>query len=742
MSKVQWMKSEVIFAGYIIREDGYEIDPKLNEALRSFPRPENITDLRSFFGLANQTCNFSDSIAEIMDPLKPLLKKGNAFLWLPEHESAFEKARKMLSNSKTLAFYEPKRQTRLQVDASRLKGLGFVLKQFHNGTWKTVQAGSRFLSEAETRYAMIELELLAIVWACQKTRMLIEGLSRKNFTIWTDHMPLVPILSKYSLPQITNKRLQRLRMKIDHLQFNIEWVKGKDNIEADALSRAPFKRATKSDEIDETEEENLEKEKIAKICLNAIEIGSENDTDARLNEIVEAAERDEIYQELKEQIQDGFPTVKTNLTATMAEFWHAKEDLHLDDDGLIVFKDRLFIPKNLRTTILKRLLAMHQGSEKMTARARQCVWWPLMNKDIKNIAISCKTCEEYKQSNRAETWINHSIPSYPFEFVHMDFGQHEGRHYLIVVDQFSSYPFVKEFSTDPTTEMLMEVLTYVFTQFAIPRKIYSDGGPQFKSYKFDEYCKRWGIIHETSSPHHPQSNGFAEAAIKQMKKIIRGTFVQSRRQVDPESFGAGILLFRNTPCSPTERSPAEILFGRQLRDNLPVSRKLLRSLKPSLRFDVESRRRESYKKSAKYGPKHELPLLQPGIKVFVQNPATKRWTSEGTIVSFGNNQREYLVRMDSNDRILRRNRRFLRQQFAPTEAPPAQPVPPSSTRNRPNDMVRMSSPETRSYAEVAAEPRREIPTPPMERPRRDAKKPVRFSDENFVYGNQRRRNKK
>ena len=280
LSKVQWMKSEVIFAGYIIREDGYEIDPKLNEALRSFPRPENITDLRSFFGLANQTCNFSDSIAEIMDPLKPLLKKGNAFLWLPEHESAFEKARKMLSSSKTLAFYEPKRQTRLQVDASRLKGLGFVLKQFHNGTWKTVQAGSRFLSEAETRYAMIELELLDIVWSCQKTRMLIEGLSRKNFTIWTDHMPLVPILSKYSLPQITNKRLQRLRMKIDHLQFNIEWVKGKDNIEADALSRAPFKRATKSDEIDETEEENLEKEKIAKICLNAIEIGSENDTDA------------------------------------------------------------------------------------------------------------------------------------------------------------------------------------------------------------------------------------------------------------------------------------------------------------------------------------------------------------------------------------------------------------------------------------------------------------------------------
>jgi transposase InsO family protein len=104
--------------------------------------------------------------------------------------------------------------------------------------------------------------------------------------------------------------------------------------------------------------------------------------------------------------------------------------------------------------------------------------------------------------------------------VHCDFGQHQGRHYLIIPDQFSSYLFVKEFSTDLTTDMLTETLTLIFSQFAIPRKIFSDGGLQFTSSKFLEYCQRWGISHKTLSPHHPQSNGFAEAAIKQMKKII------------------------------------------------------------------------------------------------------------------------------------------------------------------------------------------------------------------------------
>jgi hypothetical protein len=130
-------------------------------------------------------------------------------------------------------------------------------------------------------------------------------------------------------------------MKIDHLQFNITWIKGKDNCEADALSRAPFRKPSKSDKIDKHENETYEKGNIAKICLNAIESNSENknenNLDARLKEIVDASQNDKTYQELKNLIQTGFPPIKTNLTASMTPFWHAKENLHFDEDGLIVF---------------------------------------------------------------------------------------------------------------------------------------------------------------------------------------------------------------------------------------------------------------------------------------------------------------------------------------------------------------------------------------------------------------------
>ncbi len=145
-------------------------------------------------------------------------------------------------------------------------------------------------------------------------------------------------------------------------------------------------------------------------------------------------------------------------------------------------------------------------------------------------------------------------------------------------------------------------------------------------------------------------------------------------------------------------------------------------LKPNLRFDVEKRRQESYEKKNKYSPQYQLPLLQPGTQVFVQHPAPKRWTTEGSVIKFGNNEREYLIKMHLNDKILRRKCRFLRPQHVPTENPPVQPVPPmSSFNNRSDSETPMSSRTCQSYAEVAAEPPGKAP---INCPKRDIRKPV------------------
>ena len=125
-------------------------------------------------------------------------------------------------------------------------------QQTQDGSWRVAQAGSRFLSNAETHYAMIELELLAISWAAHKCRLFLEGLPQ--FEIITDHRPLIPILNDYSLDQVENPHLQHLYMKLDQYNYNCTWIRGKDHLATDALSRAPVQHATSEVELDEIDD--------------------------------------------------------------------------------------------------------------------------------------------------------------------------------------------------------------------------------------------------------------------------------------------------------------------------------------------------------------------------------------------------------------------------------------------------------------------------------------------------------
>ena len=159
--KFVFAQSAIPFAGFIISSQGYRIDDSITTAISRFPTPSNRTDLRSFFGLANQLSTSTASIATLLAPLRPLLSTKNEFLWTADVGEAFVAAKKDLTSAPTLSFFRHGKPTRLCTDASR-QGLGFVLQQRDGDTWLLVQAGSRFLSSAESRYAVIELELLAV----------------------------------------------------------------------------------------------------------------------------------------------------------------------------------------------------------------------------------------------------------------------------------------------------------------------------------------------------------------------------------------------------------------------------------------------------------------------------------------------------------------------------------------------------------------------------------------------------
>ena len=274
----------VTFAGYKVSAQGVQPIKERIEAIEKFPTPTNRTELKSFLGLANQVGTFIPDLVHATNPLRSLLKKNMAWQWLPDHTLAFQKTKDILTGDLVLKTFDPDHVTELITDASR-KGLGFVLMQTDpsSGNRHLIQCGSRSLTDAESRYAVCELEGLAVFYAINKCRHYLLGM--QQFTIVTDHKPLIGMWAK-SLPDIANVRLQRYKEKLTGYNFKIEWREGKTNEIADALSRAPVFPAQEEDT----------KPDFTDICY-AITTLQNNPTDPQLGPIIEAAKTDVDYQQ-------------------------------------------------------------------------------------------------------------------------------------------------------------------------------------------------------------------------------------------------------------------------------------------------------------------------------------------------------------------------------------------------------------------------------------------------------------
>ena len=201
----------------------------------------------------------------------------------------------------TLAYFNLTKETRLCTDASR-QGLGFVLQQLSDaGQWNLVQAGSHFLTPAESRYAVIELELLAIAWAVTKCHVFLGGM--QNFQIVTDHNPLIPILNSHRLDKIENPRLQCLRTRLMGYNFMAIWCKGSTHMAPDALSRHPVEEPILEDSLAEFGEDHIPAPSIAEIRMQQTTAAD----NLRLTELRRQVSHDEEYTVLKATILDGFP---------------------------------------------------------------------------------------------------------------------------------------------------------------------------------------------------------------------------------------------------------------------------------------------------------------------------------------------------------------------------------------------------------------------------------------------------
>jgi hypothetical protein len=231
------------------------------------------------------------------------------------------------------------------------------------------------------------------------------------------------------------------------------------------------------------------------------------------------------------------------------------------------------------------------------------------------------------------------------EYLDADLFEIRGQDWLIAVDRYSGFPFVERLLHGKTTEKIIKILKNWFFGFGWPKFFRADGGPQFRD-KFRLFCSENNITFVATSPYNHQSNGLAEAGVKNVKYLL-GKCIDNQ-----EDFGLALAEWKNSPRA-DGYSPSEVFFRRKLRGILPSV-----NTAPFVPEDFEESRLKERNLVFQSGPDKELPMLSVGDNVVMQNPLTKRWIDKGVVSSMDGNDRSYWIK--SNGRDYKRNRRFLR----------------------------------------------------------------------------------
>lgn len=627
-TKCKFSLNEIKFVGHIIGSFGVKPDNEKIKSIMEMPLPKNKNDLERFLGMVTYVAKFIPNLSEVTTNLRQLLKKNVLFQWDENHTLTFNKIKKLLSTEPVLQYYNPNKPVVISVDASQ-NGLGAVLLQDN----LPVIYSSRSLTECEKGYAQIEKELLAIVFGCSRFHQYIYS---KKVVVESDHKPLVSIHKK---PLIKAPlRLQRMLIKLQLYDLKITYKPGSQLLLADCLSRNSIKEIYKQDDVIQNEIEaqiNLI-EKILPI------------SDAKFKIIQTETKKDIILKELLNIVKTGWSENKLSLSEEIQKYWNYRDEIVSVND--VLFKgNKMIVPTALRNEMLQIIHYNHLGINKCQLRARQCLYWPNINRDIENYVNNCETCLNFRNTNANEPLIQSEIPGKPWETIGTDVYQFAGKNYLMVIDYFSKF-----IETAPLERLdshhTINLLKSFFARHGLPKVIRSDNGTNYSSDTFRKFVESWNIKHITSSPTHAQANGMVERSIQTFKNMLR------KAEHDNKDLFLCLLEYRTTPIDTNIPSPAQMLFNREINSLLPKfcifeeDRKLT-DIKQSLK-------NKQFKQKAEYDKTTKLRKdFERDDNVRVQKQDKTSW-QPGQILNKINKPRTYIVKLE-NGSVVERNKKYL-----------------------------------------------------------------------------------
>ncbi|WVZ52807.1 LOW QUALITY PROTEIN: hypothetical protein U9M48_003829 [Paspalum notatum var. saurae] len=522
-----WLK-EVSFLGHILSEKGVAVDPSKVKDVLNWKQPETVTEIRSFLGLAGYYRRFIKDFSKTAKPMTSLTKKNAKYLWSSNCEEAFQTLKKLLTSAPVLAQPDVTKPFDVYCDASG-NGLGCVLMQ----EGRVIAYASRQLRKHEANYPTHDLELAAVVHALKIWRHYLLG---NTCHIYTDHKSLKYILSQPEL----NMRQRRWLELIKDYDLEIHYHPGKANVVADALSRKAHCNFIEA------------RPTVRVLCCEIDEIEMSTGQHAELYSlIIEPTIKDLV---IAAQKQDkGMAHIREGISDKQ------KACFTLDEQGVLWFKNRLVVPKDmeLRKKILDEAhtspFTIHPGSNKMYQDLKQKFWWTRMKREIAKYVSECDICQRVKADHLKPAGLLRP-PASRHGSGKMSTPHTKGYDSIwVIIDRFTkSAHFIPQ-----------ELSPYTVFHRPSPR----DRGSLFVSRFWEQLQHALGTKLIRSSAYHPQTSGQVERVNQILEDMLRACAMTYSTKWD-ECLPLAEFAYNNSYQKSLDMAPFEALYGKRCRTPL------------------------------------------------------------------------------------------------------------------------------------------------------------------------------
>ena len=392
-------------------------DPGKVKVVQEWPTPHDVLSVRQFLGLASHYRRYVNAFATVAAPLHSLTHKDTPFNWTTECDEAFRTLKQNLVQAPVLAYPRFDHNASvfvLQADASAA-GLGAVLEQDGH----VIAYASRVLNKSEQQYSVILKECLAIVYALKQFRHYLLG---RSFKITTDHAPL-----QWLSAQKMEGLLCRWALAIQEYDFQIEYKKGSQNGNVDALSRRSIMAITHAGQP-----------------LEGMQRAQRNDPTISV-----------LYTTLlSKKIPAHSGNWRQHPLRRYRQIW---SQLRLID-GIVCRRyapspasDVISVPvlpESLQKEALQRNhdapSAGHQGMEKTLQRLKQEAFWVHMAREVNEYCNKCVVCQQAKLPNPSPAPITNIPIGRPWKMIAVDVLEvprsvHNNIYLLVIQDYFTKW---------------------------------------------------------------------------------------------------------------------------------------------------------------------------------------------------------------------------------------------------------------------------------------------------------------